>query len=53
MRAAGIKWDEQTLDRFIANPEGVVPNNNMKPFNGVPDAATRKAIIEHLKSGPP
>ena len=50
MRGAGIKWDEQTLDRFIANPESVVPNNNMKPFSGVPDAGTRKAIIEHLKS---
>jgi len=26
MRTAGITWDEQTLDRFIANPESVVPN---------------------------
>jgi cytochrome c len=51
MRAAGITWDEQTLDRFIANPESVVPNNNMKPFKGVPDAAARKAIIEYLKAG--
>src|SRR5882724_902209 len=41
MRTAGITWDEQTLDRFIANPESVVPNNNMKPFKGVPDAAAR------------
>jgi cytochrome c len=51
MRTAGITWDEQTLDRFIANPESVVPNNNMKPFKGVPDAAARKAIIEYLKAG--
>jgi cytochrome c len=51
MKAAGITWDEQTLDRFIANPESVVPNNNMKPFKGVPDAAARKAIIEYLKAG--
>jgi cytochrome c len=50
MKMAGITWDEQTLDRFIANPESVVPNNNMKPFSGVSDAATRKAIIEHLKA---
>jgi cytochrome c len=51
MRTAGITWDEPTLDRFIANPESVVPNNNMKPFKGVPDAAARKAIIEYLRAG--
>jgi cytochrome c len=51
MKTAGITWDEQTLDRFITNPETVVPNNNMKPFKGVPDPAVRKAIIAHLKSG--
>jgi cytochrome c len=50
MKTAGITWDEQTLDRFIASPESVVPNNNMKPFKGVVDAAVRKAIIEYLKS---
>jgi cytochrome c len=51
MKTAGITWDEKSLDRFIANPDNVVPNNNMKPFKGVPDPAVRKAIIEHLKSG--
>lgn len=49
MKGAGITWDEQTLDRFITNPEEVVPNNNMKPFKGVPDPAVRKNIIEALK----
>jgi cytochrome c len=51
MKTAGITWDEPTLDRFIASPESVVPNNNMKPFKGVVDAAVRKAIIEYLESG--
>jgi cytochrome c len=50
MKGAGITWDEQTLDRFITNPEDVVPNNNMKPFKGVPDPAVRKSIIEAMKS---
>jgi cytochrome c len=27
-----------------------VPNNNMKPFAGLSDAAVRKQIIEFLKS---
>jgi len=49
MKNSGVTWDEATLDRFIANPEDVVPNNNMKPFKGVTDAAVRKSIIESLK----
>jgi cytochrome c len=51
MKGSGITWDEQTLDRFITNPDEVVPNNSMKPFKGVPDPAARKSIIEALKSG--
>jgi cytochrome c len=51
MKGSGITWDEQTLDKFIANPDSVVPNNNMKPFGGVPDANVRKKIIDALKSG--
>lgn len=47
-----ITWDEKTLDAFIAHPDKVVPGNNMKPYQGIPDAATRKAIIEYLSSAP-
>lgn len=50
MRQANLTWDEATLDKFIASPDSVVQNNNMKPFNGITDAATRKQIIEFLKS---
>lgn len=50
MKQANLTWDEGTLDKFIASPDGVVQNNNMKPFNGVTDAATRKQIVEFLKS---
>jgi len=49
MKSSGIVWDEQTLDRFIADPEAVVPNNNMKPFRGVSDPAVRKSIIEAMR----
>jgi len=52
MKSSGITWDEATLDKFIAKPDGVVADNNMKPFTGISDAATRKAIIEFLKSDP-
>jgi cytochrome c len=50
MKTAGVVWDEGALDRFLTNPEDVVPNNNMKPFKGIPDAAVRKSIIDYLKS---
>jgi cytochrome c len=50
MKNAGITWDEPTLDRFIANPEDVIQNNNMKPFKGIPDAAVRRSIIEYLRT---
>nr|HML29164.1 cytochrome C [Hyphomicrobium sp.] len=52
VKSSGITWDEASLDKFIANPNAVIPNNNMKPFGGVGDAATRKKIIDFLKSNP-
>jgi cytochrome c len=52
MKSAGITWDEATLEKFITNPDSVVQNNNMKPFTGISDAATRKGIIDFLKSNP-
>jgi cytochrome c len=52
MKSSGITWDESSLDKFISNPDSLVPNNKMKPFTGIADAATRKQIIEFLKSNP-
>lgn len=52
LKSSGITWDEASLDKFIANPNAVIPNNNMKPFGGVGDAETRKQIIDFLKSNP-
>jgi cytochrome c len=50
LKSSGIVWDEATLDKFITNPDAVVPNNNMKPFKGVSDEAVRAKIIAFLKS---
>ncbi len=52
VKSSGITWDEASLDKFIANPNGFLPNNNMKPFTGIGDEATRKKIIDFLKSNP-
>jgi cytochrome c len=50
LKSSGITWDEATLDKFITNPDAVVPNNNMKPFKGVTDETARAKIIAFLKS---
>ena len=50
MADADIVWDEETLDRYIENPDAVVPGNNMKPYSGITDAAERAKIIAHLEA---
>jgi cytochrome c len=50
LKQSGLTWDAATLDRYLADPEAVVPNNNMKPYKGIPDATVRRRIIEFLKS---
>ena len=50
LKSSGVTWDEATLDKFIENPDQVVPNNNMKPYKGIGDPAIRKQIIDFLKS---
>jgi cytochrome c len=48
MKEAGFVWDEEKLDRFIANPDEVVPGNGMKPYGGLPSSDERKKIIAFL-----
>jgi cytochrome c len=50
MKSAGIVWDEQNLDKFIANPDQVVHGNKMKPYGGISDAKQRGEIIAYLKT---
>ncbi len=44
-----IVWDEDTLDKFIANPQSIASNTTMTPFSGIEDAEVRKQIIGYLK----
>ncbi len=50
LKNAGVTWDDATLNRFIENPDSVAPNNAMKPYGGLPDAAARKQIVDYLKT---
>jgi cytochrome c len=51
MKEAGFVWDEEKLDRFIANPDEVVPGNSMKPYGGLSSSEDRKKIIAFLAQG--
>ena len=48
MKEADFVWDEDKLDRFIANPDEVIPGNNMKPYGGLASGGDRAKIIAFL-----
>jgi cytochrome c len=52
MKEAGFVWDEEKLDRFMANPDQVVPGNSMKPYGGLASSEERKKIIAYLARQP-
>jgi cytochrome c len=50
MKRADFVWDEAKLNRFIANPDEIVPGNNMKPYGGLASADDRMKVISFLQS---
>jgi cytochrome c len=40
-------WDKATLDKYLVDPQGMVPGTKMI-FPGVKDEADRKALIDYL-----
>lgn len=49
MKGSKLRWDEKTLDEYLAGPGKKVPGSRM-PI-GMPDPAKRAAIIAYLKAG--
>lgn len=47
--AAGLRWTEAELDRYLADPEAAVPRTSMS-FIGLRAAADRRAVIAYLRS---
>ena len=45
---SGIVWDEQTLDRWLTDPQAVIPGAVMPYKQADPDK--RKLVIEYLKT---
>jgi cytochrome c len=49
MKSAAITWDEASLDRYLTNPQELVPGNIM-PFSGVADGRARADLIAYLRT---
>ena len=50
LKGADFVWDEERLERFIANPDELVPGNSMKPYGGLTSADDRARIVSFLRS---
>jgi cytochrome c len=48
LKAANIRWDEHTLDQFLANPAADVHGTKM--FINVPAKADRQNVISYLET---
>ena len=46
--SGGIVWDESTLDRWLADPQSVIPGAIMPYKQADPDK--RRLVIEYLKT---
>jgi len=49
MRDSGLTWDDETLNAFIENPQGLVSRNRMA-YPGQRDAQKRANIIAYIKT---
>jgi len=49
LKNSGLVWDDKTLDRWLANPQAVIPGTYMI-FPGIKEARARADLIAYLKS---
>jgi cytochrome c2 len=43
------RWDEKKLNKFLENPQAMVPGTSM-PFAGITDPVARAGVVAYLKS---
>jgi cytochrome c len=48
LKSADLVWRQDTLNTFLADPQGLLPGNRMT-FPGIPDAQARADVIAYLK----
>jgi cytochrome c len=49
IKRSGIVWSPDTLDKFITDPQAVVPGNRM-PYAGMASASDRADLIAYLQN---
>jgi cytochrome c len=49
MKRSGINWTPETLDKFITDPQAMVPANRM-PYAGMASADDRADLIAYLQN---
>ena len=49
IKRSGIVWTPETLDRFITDPQAVVPGNRM-PYAGMASPSDRADLIAYLQN---
>ncbi len=49
LKRSGVVWNEETLDRWIENPEEVIPGTRMA-YAGLSDPERRRALIAFIAS---
>jgi cytochrome c2 len=47
MKGAPVTWNDETLDRYLADPKSFVPGNKM-PYMGVKNDERRQGVIAYL-----
>jgi len=48
LKSSGIIWEDRSLDGWLTDPDGMVPNNEM-PFDGIKDADKRADLLAFLR----
>jgi len=48
MKRSGITWTPETLDKFISDPQVMVPANRM-PYAGMSNVSDRADLIAYLQ----
>jgi cytochrome c len=48
MKRSGVNWTPETLDKYIADPQALIPANRM-PYAGMSNAADRADLVAYLQ----
>jgi cytochrome c len=50
LKKSGLVWNEETLDKWLANPASLVPGTRMAGFSGLASETQRADVIAYLST---